>query len=117
MKSATHLVEIDLLRAGEPMPVKAIAQSSYRILISRSAERPQAQLYGFNLRQSIPVIPIPLQSDVAEPLLDLFPLLNQVYDRARFELGIDYSAMPKPSVSPDDWDWIQKLTIPSKPAL
>jgi hypothetical protein len=111
LKSATHLVEIDLLRAGEPMPVKTIAQLSYRILISRSAERPQAQLYGFNLRQSIPVIPIPLQSDVAEPLLDLFPLLNQVYDRARFELGIDYSAMPKPGVSTEDWDWIQKLAV------
>jgi hypothetical protein len=108
LESATHLIEIDLLRAGEPMPMKTIAQSSYRILISRRSQRPQAQLYGFGLRQPIPSIPIPLQPETPEPLLDLQPLLHRVYDRARFELGIDYGAMPNPTVSPEDWQWIQE---------
>lgn len=90
LSSITHLIEIDLLRGGERMPIKGIAQSLYRILVSRSSQRPQAQLYGFGLRQPIPAFPIPLQSDEPEPLLDLQPLLHQVYDRARFELAIDY---------------------------
>jgi Protein of unknown function (DUF4058) len=111
LRSATHLIEVDLLRAGEPMPMRTVAQSSYRILISRSSLRPQAQLYGFNLRQPIPPIPIPLQPDVAEPLLDVQPLLHRVYDRARFELAIDYCAMPKPGVSAGDWEWIQILGV------
>lgn len=109
LSSATHLIEIDLLRAGEPMPMKAVVRSHYRILISRSLQRPQAQLYGFELHQPIPPIPVPLQPEKAEPLLDLQPLLHHVYDRARFELAIDYRSMPKPNVSPQDWEWFQRM--------
>ena len=33
----THLVEIDLLRAGQPLPMRGLqGQSAYRILISRA---------------------------------------------------------------------------------
>lgn len=109
LSSATHLIEVDLLRAGEPMPMRTVANSSYRILISRSIQRPLAQLYGFGLRQPIPSIPVPLQPEQAEPLLDLQCLLHRVYDRARFELAIDYHAKPKPNVSPQDWEWMQTL--------
>src|SRR5688572_14700775 len=54
--SQTNLVEIDLLRAGNPMPVvgQPVA-SDYRILVSRAWQRPRAQLYPFNLQQSIPL--------------------------------------------------------------
>ncbi|NJP09147.1 MAG: DUF4058 family protein [Leptolyngbyaceae cyanobacterium RU_5_1] len=37
LNSRTHLVEIDLLREGEPLPVmENLVQSDYRILVSRS---------------------------------------------------------------------------------
>jgi len=37
-------------RAGDPLPVvEDLPQSYYRILVSRSAERPTADLYLFNL--------------------------------------------------------------------
>ncbi len=107
LSSITHLIEIDLLRAGEPMPIKGIARSLYRILISRSPQRPQAQLYGFGLRQPIPAFPVPLRAGEPEPLLDLQPLLHQVYDRARFELVIDYQAPLKPGLSQLDREWLQ----------
>lgn len=117
LASATHLVEIDLLRAGEPMPMKglkrwqslSLKEFPYRILISRSPQRPQAQLYGFGLHQPIPAIPIPLQPTEPEPFLDLQPLLHRIYDRARFELAIDYHTPPKPALSAEDWYWLQKL--------
>ncbi|HEY9751970.1 MAG TPA: DUF4058 family protein, partial [Coleofasciculaceae cyanobacterium] len=54
LASLTHLVEIDLLRGGQPLPIKGDIQSDYRILVSRSDRRPSAQLYAFNLRQRIP---------------------------------------------------------------
>ena len=47
--SATHFVEIDLLRQGNPMPIAGHPQSHYRIVVSQSETRPKAQLYGFNL--------------------------------------------------------------------
>lgn len=117
LSSATHLIEIDLLRTGEPMPMKEVDRaeslilpdSLYRILISRSPQRPQAQLYRFGLRQPIPVFPVPLFSQETEPLLDLQPLLHQIYDRARFELAIDYQSPVRPNLSAEDWEWLQSF--------
>lgn len=107
--SATHLVEIDLLRSGEPMPMLGTMRSHYRILTSRSPERPQAQLYAFGVRQPIPGVLIPLLQEELQPTLELQPLLHQVYDRARFELAIDYQQPPVPKLSADDQAWLQKL--------
>lgn len=56
----THLIEIDLLRGGQPLPMVERVQSDYRILISRSDRRPSAQLYAFNLRHEIPRFFVPL---------------------------------------------------------
>ena len=44
----THLVEVDLLRGGEPMTMRGNGQGRhYRILVSRSERRPQADLQQF----------------------------------------------------------------------
>ncbi|MBI2876344.1 MAG: DUF4058 family protein, partial [Candidatus Tectomicrobia bacterium] len=48
----THLVEIDLLRAGAPMPLRGDGRAApYRILVSRSPRRPRADLYVLGVRQ------------------------------------------------------------------
>lgn len=88
--SATHFVEIDLLRGGEPMPVWGVAGTGYRILISRSDRRPDADLFLFGLADPIPTFPIPLLEGEPEPVVDLQQLLNEIYHRARFDLAIDY---------------------------
>jgi len=55
LNSFTHLVEIDLLRGGEPMPILVNQiKSDYRILVSRSESRPKAELYPFGLQEQIP---------------------------------------------------------------
>ncbi|WP_035987570.1 DUF4058 family protein [Leptolyngbya sp. KIOST-1] len=49
--SQTHLIEVDLIRAFGPLPLRGAGVSSlYRILVSRVEQRPLAALYGFNLR-------------------------------------------------------------------
>lgn len=109
LTSATHLIEIDLLRGGEPLPMIGAVTSNYRILISRSPQRPKAQLYAFNIRQEIPAFPIPLRAEEAEPLIELQPLLHRVYDRARLELAINYSQPCTPKLSLEDETWRQSL--------
>ncbi len=53
--SSTHLVEIDLLHDGKPMLIlQNDIPTNYRILVSRSEYRPKADLYAFNLKNSIP---------------------------------------------------------------
>jgi Protein of unknown function (DUF4058) len=108
MMSLTHLVEIDLLRAGEILPMVGGIKSDYRIVVSCSDRRPQAQLYAFNLRQEIPQIPIPLTSG-STVTLNLQSLVHQVFDRARFALAIDPLQIPPPKLSAADLAWVMEL--------
>ena len=83
LDSLTHLVEIDLLRQGKPMPMKGQEiQSHYRIVVSRSSERPKADLYVFNLQQEIPSFPLPLQPEDTEPVINLQDLLHRSTSKA-----------------------------------
>jgi hypothetical protein len=105
-RSRTNLVEIDLLRAGEPMMVVGrTVQSDYRILVSRGVERPHARLFAFNLRQPIPAIHIPLLPGDEEPLLDLGEVLHDHYDRARFDLRLNYEKAAVPPIKESDTGW------------
>jgi Protein of unknown function (DUF4058) len=107
--SQTSLVEIDLLRAGEPLPPLRAGQSDYRILISAAHERPRATAYAFSVRHAIPTIPIPLRPGESEPTLPLNQLLHDLYDRASYDLAIDYSPPPVPPLQDDDADWANRL--------
>ena len=111
--SATHLIEIDLLRAGEPFPLRlrgTAARSDYRILVSRAPMRPQAEVYLFTIRDPIPAIPVPLQPGEAEPLLPLNDLVHDVYDRAGYDLTVDYhQPPPPPQMGEQDVEWMQHL--------
>jgi hypothetical protein len=108
--SRTHLVEIDLLRKGQPLPILGeVPTSDYRIVVSRRHQRPRAQLYAFGVRHSLPAFPIPLQSGEVEPVVELKPLLDGIYDRARFDLSIDYTQDPVPPLSEEDAAWVDEL--------
>ncbi|HBE21276.1 MAG TPA: hypothetical protein DEG17_05080 [Cyanobacteria bacterium UBA11149] len=107
--SATHLVEIDLLRRGEPLSVYGSnIKTHYRILVSRGDCRPSADLYGFNVQDAIPLFPIPLKSGDREPLVNLQELLNNVYDQASYDLEIDYTQKPVPPLLGEDGVWLDR---------
>lgn len=107
--SSTHLVEIDLLRRGEPLPVYGSnIKSHYRILVSRGDCRPQADLYSFNVEDAIPLFPIPLKSGDTEPFVNLQILLNNVYDQGSYDLEIDYTQEPVPPLLGEDQVWLDR---------
>ncbi|MEG4318546.1 MULTISPECIES: DUF4058 family protein [unclassified Microcoleus] len=108
--SRTNFVEIDLLRGWEPLPVldNDIA-AHYRILVSRSNQRPGADLYLFNLPDASPCFPLPLRGGDVEPIVDLQALLNTVYDRAAYDFTLDYTAQLVPALSESDAVWADSL--------
>jgi hypothetical protein len=111
-QSRTNLVEVDLLRAGEPMAVEGPeVQSDYRILVSRGAERPRARLFAVNLRQPIPDFSIPLLPGDEEPILKLGQVLHDLYRRARFDLRLDYTQAAVPPLSAEDDEWAKGLSF------
>lgn len=107
--SKTHLIEIDLLRAGDPLSPFLPQQSDYRILISRFRTRPQAAAYPFSIRDPIPDIPVPLRPGDPEPTLPLNKLLHALYDRAGYDLVIDYGQPPSPPLNEADVAWVSRL--------
>lgn len=110
LASQTHLVEIDLIRAGHPFPILNLPPSRYRILVSRSDARPGAQLYPFNLPQPIPVIGVPLFAEDGELPLEMQVLLHDIYDRGRYQLAINYQTPPPPpTLTPEEQEWIQQI--------
>lgn len=109
LRSGTHLVEIDLLRANKPMPIEVEGRSHYRVIISRSPQRPQAEVYQFSIRQPIPDFPIPLRPDEPEPALKLNQILHELYDQSGYDLAINYRhAPPPPTFSQADQSWLTK---------
>jgi hypothetical protein len=109
LASVSHLVEIDLLRGGTPLPMSGEHPSDYRILVSRADQRPTADLYGFGLQQAIPPFPVPLLPGEEEPILDLQPLLHRIYEKGRYHLAIDYQQPPVPALSEVDQNWVATL--------
>lgn len=109
-RSRSNLVEIDLLRAGRPMPIQGPAiESDYRILISRATTRPRAHLYPFNLRDAIPTFTLPLLPGDDEPPVNLGAIFHALYERARYDLSLDYSQPPSPPLRDEDMAWAREL--------
>jgi hypothetical protein len=84
-------------------------KSDYRILVSRSNQRPKADLYAFNLKETIPKFPLPLREGDKEPIVDLQELINGIYERASYDLVIDYSQEAMPELSEEDKIWLDEL--------
>ena len=114
----THLIEIDLIRADTPLPMRLHAGSpgDYRIVVSRAPHRPRAEVYAFTLRDPIPDFAVPLLSDDPEPVVPLNHLVHDLYDRAGYDLTIDYSQPPVPPLSPEDATWTAALVAKSLPS-
>jgi hypothetical protein len=111
LESLTNLVEIDLLRQGKAMPMNSQEISShYRIVVSRSHERPQADLYPFNLPESIPLFPLPLQPEDPEPTINLQELLHNLYEQGSYDLTINYHQEPPPPII--DGQWLDRILYP-----
>lgn len=112
LSSRTNLMEIDLLRDGEPMEFLRPGrneQSDYRIIVSRAEERPNADAYLFTVRDQIPDVPMPLRPKETEPLLPLNQILHMLYDEAGYDLAIDYSQAPEPPLSSEMATWAKIL--------
>lgn len=109
LASATHLIELDLLRGGKPMPMRLPAAADYRLLVSRAAQRPRAAVYLFTLQQPIPSFPVPLLPMDPEPSVPLNQLLHDLYAQVGYDLFIDYRRPLDPPLAPEDARWAAQL--------
>ncbi len=104
LRSATHFVEIDLLRGGPRMPVRGVTPSDYRVMVSRQPDRPNVQVWRIGLRDLLPTVPIPVRTGEPDLRLELKPLVDEVYDKGGYEYLL-YAFPPDPPLTPADAEW------------
>lgn len=90
-----HLLEIDLLRAGQRPPLaRPVPTAPYYVMLSRTNRRPRVQVWPIQLTDKLPVVPVPLLSPDDDALLDLGAAVASVYERGAYDLQLDYRAEP-----------------------
>lgn len=109
LQSATHLVELDLLRRGERLPtIEALPPADHYAFVCRGTRRPRAEVYRWSLRERLLTIPVPLAGDDPDVALDLQSAVDTVYDRAGYDYALDYGRPPEPPLSESDAAWVRQ---------
>jgi hypothetical protein len=109
--SQTSLVEIDLLREGTPIYTGSEAKDAdYLVQVGRwTSERRRRTLFPIKLAERLPTIPIPVRSGDEDAALDLQLAIDTVYDRAGYDLRIDYAKEPTPPMRADHARWVRDV--------
>ncbi|MBI4605695.1 MAG: DUF4058 family protein [Planctomycetes bacterium] len=109
-RSAAHLMEIDLLRAGKRPPIATeLPDAPYFVVLSREERRPRVEIWPLRLQKPIPVLPVPLVAPDPDVPIDLGKAIEEIYAERAFDLRIDYSRPPpKPDLPPEDAAWVQE---------
>jgi hypothetical protein len=113
-------VEIDLLRGGKremhvPSYRSTRLRMHYAAVVSRPEKYRKAEVYGFDLRQRLPSIRIPLRAPDADVLLDLQKVIDLAYVNGGYDIT-DYSKPPEPPLEGDDAGWATGLFSANRPA-
>jgi hypothetical protein len=111
LRSEVHLLEIDLLRAGERPPLEQpVPPAPYYAVLSRADRRPNVAVWPIQLRDLLPVLPVPLLQPDPDAPLDLGTAVADVYERGAYAAQIDYRpAPPPPPLSPEEAGWVEEL--------
>jgi len=110
LQSPCHLAELDLLRAGERLPMAAaLPVGDYYAIVSRASRRPVAEVWAWSLPEPMPGISVPLAGADPDLFLDLQAVFDEVYERAAYGRAVDYSLRPEPGLSIGEQTWMKGL--------
>ena len=114
LRSMTHLIEIDFLRGGTRPPLnEPVPAAPYYVMLSRENKRPRVEVWPIQLRDKLPVLPVPLLQPDPDAKLDLGSVVTQVYERGGYATIIDYTQPPPPPrLSDDEAAFVDSLLKP-----
>ena len=103
----THLIEIDLLRAGQRIHLLGeLPDAPYFIFLSRVQKRPRTLVFPLNLRVKLPTIPVPLLPPDPDVSLDLQSAVDACFNLVHYERLLDSTQPPPPpELNADDAQW------------
>jgi hypothetical protein len=108
LDSRAHLIEIDLLRGGRPMPLDDRPGATYSVLVSRAEDRPNAGFWALSLGDRLSTIPVPLRPPHGDARLDLQAVLDRVCDASGYEDYLD-RGMSQPPLTAEEAAWARSF--------
>jgi hypothetical protein len=104
-----NLVEIDLVRGGTRMPMlDPLPDSPYYLLVAREEWAPTCRVWPAFFDRPLPPIPIPLSKPDHDIPLAIQPLIDAIYQRARYREQLDYSKQLAPPLTPEQTAWLAR---------
>jgi hypothetical protein len=111
----THLIEIDLLRAGAhwaavpEVAAQAHPPDDYLGCVSRAGRRDLFECYFRTVREPLPRIGVPLLAHEPDASLDLQAAFDRAYDQGRYAGRVRYERPLSPPLRRDDEEWARSL--------
>ncbi len=104
-----NLVEIDLLRGGQRMPmIDSWPDSIYTLLVCHRERAPYCRVWRAHFQHRLPIIPVPLSRPDPDIPLDLQPIIDAIYQRWRYDRDIDYTRPLQPPLKPEQAAWLEE---------
>jgi hypothetical protein len=108
--STAHMLEIDLLRQGQRVPMqKPLPSALYFIFLSRAEKRPITEIWPLRLIDPLPVVPVPLLPGDADMALDLQQTFTITYDLLGYDLAVDYTQPAEIPLAQPEAAWADTL--------
>ncbi len=116
LASRTHLIEIDLLRAGQHTTAvpqdrlrRLASNFDYHVCVHRFDHWEDYLVYAFGLADLLPEIAVPLLPGDGEVPLDLQAVLQRCYDAANYRRRVRYGGEVVPPLTPEQAAWAAQL--------
>ena len=109
LASGCHLIEFDLLRGGQRLPMAGpLPRGDYYVYVGRVGRRPRCQIMTWSLRAPLPTIPIPLLPEDPDVTLDLQAAFRAAYEASLYDRRLPYDQPLIPSLSAADETWLRQ---------
>jgi hypothetical protein len=102
------LVEIDLLRGGQRMPMLDPWPDTPYTLLVAPARAQLCRVWPAHYRRPLPRIQVPLAKPDPDIPLDLQPMIDEIYHRFRYTRSIDYSKPSSPPLDAAETRWLKQ---------
>lgn len=111
LQTQTHLLEIDLLRAGERIPlIGKLPPAPYYVFLSRFTRHPHTEVWPIQLREPLPTVPVPLLPPDPDVPLSLQKAIDKCFDLVRYhERLLDYTKPPPLPLDTEDTEWVESV--------
>jgi hypothetical protein len=109
MLGGVNLVEIDLLRGGQRLPMlDPWPVSPYTLTVARANKAGHCLVWPAHFQKPLPTIRVPLAKPDPDISLELQPLIDAIYQRYRYAQSIDYTRPLSPPLGPEEAAWLRR---------